>query len=380
MTKTGASAVLAVVALLVQPALAASRQDRAPAAPAARPQDEADNKLDQILSGGRDRPARIAQLEQFIHDYPNYPELDVAYMSLLMALSSPTVADPPKVLAVADVVLAKFPANVSMRTTAYRMKLTVLRREADIRALAQKLLDAETDPGILRMAAQMDEADSVKLLEKALAERAKIAEPARAAAFENLDWLHVEALYRAGRSDEAIMRAPAIIERTRARQPNGEAPAADNRARAQRLAQRRLLVTRSETLARWYRDAGDAERALAYLNLAQQSSDDDAREITAHYEPLRAAIYVRAGKRDLALESYVQAFAASMDVETRDRIRDLAALTGAKPQELFDRARAIRVKNATAIKAFELKTPDGGTIALDSLQAKAIVLNFFFPT
>ncbi len=176
------------------------------------------------------------------------------------------------------------------------------------------------------------------------------------------------------------MRAPAIIERTRARQPNGEAPAADNRARAQRLAQRRLLVTRSETLARWYRDAGDAERALAYLNLAQQSSDDDAREITAHYEPLRGAIYARAGKRDLALASYVQAFATSMDVETRDRIRDLAALTGAKPQELFDRARAIRVKNATAIKAFELKTPDGGTIALDSLQAKAIVLNFFFPT
>jgi hypothetical protein len=69
-----------------------------------------------------------------------------------------------------------------------------------------------------------------------------------------------------------------------------------------------------------------------------------------------------------------------MDLKTRDKIHELAAKNGRKPEEIFDRARQIRKANAKSIKEFELKTVDGGTIALHSLKAKAVLITFFFPT
>ncbi len=390
MARMSRSALLVAIAVLAaSPLLAASpEQVQVIEKTASAPQTEADKKLRAIMSpdGGTLRPELVApQLDKFIRDNPDYPRLSTVYSNLLM-FASMAPWDPDRVIAVADEAVAKYPDNKSLHGNAIRAKFGALKaqkKDGEISRLALKLLETERDPTILHVAADADEADSLKLLEKAVAERKKLSTPLGLSSdLDDLTWSYAQALGRAGRKDEAMKLSLEAVEQSTKAVAQAEAlPSASPGRSIRILMANRSLGSRYQGMANLLADAGEYDKALDYVALLERTpSEDSPPERRAQCEDLRARIYAKMGKPDLELESYAKSFAASMETKTRDKIRELAQKNGKKPEDIFARARGIRNENAQAIKPFELKTLDGQTIALGSLQASAILVNFFFPT
>jgi tetratricopeptide (TPR) repeat protein len=382
--------VLAATVLAVCPASLMAQQAAAPVKvdqSAATQRTEADKKLDEIMKGteGRLDPARLVpQLEQFIRDNPDYPRLQRAYSSLLMFAGMDS-SNPERTLALADEALAKYPENPSIRSSAIRAKLLALRaqkKDDAIKELGRKILESETDPVLLQSAAQADKADSLKLLDKAIAERKKNPSPTASPTLSDLTWSYAQSLGQAGRKDEAFKLYMETVEEAKKNIAELEALPKEDPKRAPLTMLRMNLGSRYQTLAKLLADAGDYQKALDYVDLSQQSGGDEPLGGTARYEEVRAGIYAKMGKPELELESYAKSFAVRMDIKTRDKIREVATKNGKKPDEVLERARQIRKQNAVTIKGFELKTLDGPVVTLDSIRskAKATLVNFFFPT
>ncbi len=266
---------------------------------------------------------------------------------------------------------------------AVRVKLRALRalnEDEAITAFARRLLEDQTSPSVLQAAAEIDGADRLKLLDKAVTERKKNASETEPPTLDDLNWSYAEALSAAGRVQEALRLAAGVIDRTRASIAALEGLPEPDPRRSRLVTLRDDLVPRAESFQRMWAAAGDYDRALLSISMAQENATDDPGASTAKYEVQRAEIYAKTGKPDLELESWAKAFAARMDARTRDRIRERAPKVGKTAEEVFARAREIRTRNAVAIGRFTLKTLDGRRIALGSARSKVLLVNFFFPT
>ncbi len=335
----------------------------------------------------RDRKDAIPVVRWFIFGNPDYPRLPTVYGDLLRSLT----AEPPdadmleQAVIVADEALAMFPDNRPLRARAVTAKLGALqglkRNEAFGQAL-QKLLDTESDPEILRRAASVDQAHSLQFLDKAIAERRKNASETIAPTVDDLHLEYVQSLDWSGRKVEALKLATDLFEQTTKKIADVKALPKENRDRLRLVGLSETMVGECGALVKLLSDTGDYARAIEYIALTQRIDADEPLASVTWYERQRANVYEKWGKPDLQMDSYARSFAARMDPETADKIRALAAKVGRKPEDVFERSRQIRNQNATPISGFELKTPDGSALSLDSLRAraKATLVNFFHPT
>ncbi len=325
---------LTLAAVLASCPVASAQQAAVPPAPLQTPgataapseKTEADKKLDAILKANNsDRVKLVEELEQFIADNPTYPRLKAVYRDLVV-FASPT-ANPGKAVELADLAVAKYPDDRTMRADAVQLKIRALqaqKNDAAVREIAEQLLERETSPYVLEAAATFARADTLRLLDKAIVERSKNTSRTASPTLSDLHWEYAKRLV----------------------------------------------------------EDGEYEKALDRVAVAEQTGEDPPLEAVAAYAKLRADIYAKMGRSDLELDSYTKAFAARMDPATRDRIRELAVRNGKKPEGAFARARELRGQNAVAITTFELKGTDGAPVTLARVRAKAKVtlVNFFFPT
>jgi tetratricopeptide (TPR) repeat protein len=388
---------LAIFALLAAwlAAPAAAQQGAVPPGPAKPPaavaqkdekpaQTEADTKYSEIMKGlAKDPDKAVVDLEQFVRENPSFPRLENAYASLLVAAGR-SKGSPEKTLALADEALEKFSKPGSLaRTAAVRAKfqsLRALKREDEVKAFGAKLLETETSPAVLQSAASQADPDTgLKLIEKAIAERSKTPDSGPAPTLDALRWEYGQGLNRAGRKDDALKVMQESLEQSTKAIAELEALPKDDPKRGRVSMLRMLLGGRYLTLVTISSLNGNHEKALEYVALAEKNAENPL-ENTSRFETLRAGIYEKMGKPDLQLESWVRAFASRMDTASRDKLLAAAAAAGVSSDEAYERARKVRRQTALAISAFELKTPDGKTAALESLRGKVTLLNFFFPT
>jgi tetratricopeptide (TPR) repeat protein len=367
---------------------AAAPQPSVPATPiAAAQQSEADRKFAEITTSttGDPEPAAIVpKLQQFIKEYPEYPGLEAAY-SAMLGYAVGWRGHPETVLALADEALAKFPdPGSSVRASAIRAKFAAYRDAKDAAgesALARRMLETETSPAMLEAAARSISANRrLALLEKAIAQRAKEADASGAPTLDTLRWELAESFSYSGRHDDAVRLAGDLINQMEQGREKVEAFQDVELRKSQLAIVRQRLSGRYSSFATILSRAGRYERALDCVQRSEQADASDPLEKISSYEPVRAGIYMRMEKPDLALESHVRAFSAGMDVRTRDAIRDLSARLGKSPDDAYARAREYRTKRATPIKGFELKTLEGATATLDSLRGKVTLVSFFSPT
>jgi tetratricopeptide (TPR) repeat protein len=338
-------------------------------------------KLLQAALQEKDPARRVAALEAIIRDNPGSSMLPVAYSSLLSALS---ISDREKAEKFADELLAKFPDPKSpIRRSAYSYKFVSLRSQKkteELHALATKLLETESEPSLLILAATADKELSVPLFEKAIAERGKNPNATAAPTAEDLRWQYGQALIGSGRKEEGLKMSQEVLEASLKSLEAAEAlppGAAERRVAASR---RRTMMTRYQSLSRILAQAGDHPKALEYLDLSVSKDPMTALESRSGIESQRADIYRQMGKPDLQMESYVRAYAARIDATTREKIEALARSTGSKPEKAFDRARKLRKDGALPIVPFELKSVEGKVTKLSSVKSKVTLINFFFPT
>ena len=342
---------------------------------------EAQKRLSEIM-GEREYEARAGRLEQFIREKPDPASLLRAYSSLLPLWVS---SKPEKAITLADEALARFPDPMaSVREIAYVAKIQALRtqkNEAAIHELGLNILKIETNPHLLSTIAQHDRKNNLKLLEKAMAERARI--PASAAGqpvMMELRWQYALGVAGTGRMDEALRPASQVLDAYEKEIAGLEARAAEDRIQTTLFGMHVFVAQKYWTISNLCGNAGQFDKALEFLKISESHLGGNRAELRAWVEQLRAAIYAKMGKPDLELESYMKAFAVRMDSKVRDRIVELAAGIGKKPEEIFLRARQLRKESAVPITAFTLKTFEGSVATLDSIKSKATLLNFFFPT
>jgi tetratricopeptide (TPR) repeat protein len=325
----------------------------------------------------------VPKLQQFIKENSDYPRLEAAY-STLLSYASTLKNDPATTHAIADEALTRFPNPSSpARAAAIRAKLAAYRNAKDntaASAFGLKLLETETSPSLLEVAALFDKVNGPKLFEKAIAERAKDTDTMAAPRLDVLRWEYAQILIGVGRRDEALKLALEVVDETKKSLADLDALPNEDARQQRRAVLQSILRSRCTSVAAMLSTAGQYQRALDYIQFAEEGAPDLARESVSDYEAVRARIYGKMGKPDLELDSYARAFSARMDIETRDLIRGLSAKLGRSPDEAFARARELRTKRATPIKGFELKTLDGPTATLESLRAKVTLVNFFFPT
>jgi len=342
----------------------------------------AEAELARMTDARVNEPSLVARLQQFIKDNPTSPKLETVYSSLLSAAARD--ADPDTLLAIADEVEARFPESHS-RANDVTNAMTTFRQvkgETAAKALAQKLIETETNPGVLLSAAKALPAESPRLLEKAIALRRTVDSATAFPTLEDLTWAYVEALDRAGRRDESARLQKEVVEYSRKRIAELDALPKDDPARSSLPLLRASLANRYFTLARQAVSARQYERALEYVKLSEESDANSPLEFATRYDEQRAAIYAAMKRPDLELESWVKVFANCMEIRTRDRIRELAVRVGRKPEEMLQRARDIRARSARPVAGFELKTVDGPPLSLASLTSKnkVTLFTFFFPT
>jgi tetratricopeptide (TPR) repeat protein len=383
-----------VAGAVLAAAPAASQQVAVPAQTAtaqkpAEPQTEADKKLAAIMKGasgsGLNAARLVDELQQFITDNPDFPRLENVYSNLVMFAGRDT-ANAERALAIADQVLAKYPApNSTARRSALTSKLMTLqrlKRDDEIKALCARLLDTETNVSVLQAAARYDRANGVKLLEKAIAERRKNESATAAPTLDDLRWSYADALEAAGRKEEAKKLSEELMaESTKAIAELEALPRTD--PKRSRLSMLRMTLTqRYTTMSTQATSAGQLDKALEYIDLAEQASGPGGLRSPDRFWTTRAGIYAKAGKVDLELDAYVQAFAYGLDVKTRDKIIEVSGKLGKDPEAAYARARELRAGNAKPVFVFDLKTLEGEAITLDGLRkdAKVTLVNFFFPT
>lgn len=341
---------------------------------------DAQKKLSEIMSE-RNLNARASRLEQFIGENPDRSVISKAYSSLLIL---GTGLEPDKAIALADEALAKFPDPMAtVRETAYVAKINALRtrkNETAITELGLKVLEIETNPHLLYTMAQHGMRNSLKLLEKAMAERAKKSgSVAGQPSMTELRWQYALGVAGAGRMDEAIRLSSQVLEAYEKEIANLETLAADDRKRTSLPAAHMFISQKYWALSDVFGKAGQFDKALEFLRLSESHLGGNRMELHAWVELLRAGLYAKMKRPDLELESCMRSFAVRMDGGVRDRILELAAKTGKKPEEVFERARRIRNESAVPFSSFTLKTTEGATATLSSIKSKATLVNFFFP-
>ncbi len=343
---------------------------------------ELDNKLLDILTSKarESTPDEVIRaLERFIRDYPEYSRLSQVYSELMLRATGGGGADPDTLLALADEGVTKFPNDVNLRRNTMVAKIKVLQAQKKgeaAKALAEKLLTTETEPLVLRdVGWAAGPEHGFRFMEKAIAERRK--HPDGTPSLGDLAWNRAQMTFRWGGKDDGIALAHEAVDRATEEITDLEAMTVADPASTRITSQRRALSSRCQDMAALFANQADYQKALECVALAERA---EGAVTSGRYAALRAGIYAKIGNTDQQMEALAKSFAADMNVTTRAAIVDIAAKTGRKPEDIFERAREIRTANAEVMKPFALKDENGKTIALESLHAKAVLVDFFFPT
>jgi tetratricopeptide (TPR) repeat protein len=320
----------------------------------------------------QDDAKRRELLERYIQESPKAPNLDDAYGRLLFALRK---TDPHRAIALADEILAR-PRDPKSRLwrAAYGTKVASL--QLLIGQVTEKILSSESDPGLLANAAEFDKDRSLKLLEKAIAERAKNAETDAFPRLEDLHADHARKLSELGKKDEAVKEAARALELAEARVSAIEALPKDDPKRRNLESMKQGLARPRRDLASLLAETGEPEKALSQLARADQVGSD----IRPSIEGLRARVYENMAKPDLALESYIRLYSYAMSASTYEKIRNVSPKSGKSADEAVRRARELRNGAAQPFEPFELKTAEGTPTSLKSIRGKVTLVSFFFPT
>jgi len=369
-----------LIATLFSLAVASCARQPAPQAqqdPAALEKEESEKRLADI-GKVRDEIKRTELLDKYIRDYPKASNIDRAYSSLLAALYKVDVA---RAITLADEILARpRDPKSSVWKNAYTYKFLALQKQ--ISELGNKILEADTDPGVLQSAAGFDREHSSNLYEKAIAERKKNSNKG-SDPDPYLDELHLafsRKLSELGRKDEALKEASLGIEMARARLTEIEALPKEDPQRRRLAALKEGLPYSYKDLASLYFESGAPREGLEALVQAEKLAGTSSGALQPSIEEIRAKIQAGMGKTGEALESYTRSFSFRMSPGIGDRIRTLASKTGKPAGDYFSRARELRQARAEPFKAFTLKTADGKPATLESLKGKVTLVNFFFPT
>jgi tetratricopeptide (TPR) repeat protein len=271
---------------------------------------DAQKRLFEIM-GERDAEVRATQLEQFIRGNPDPSSLSRAYSSLLSLWMS---SKPEKAITLADEAFARFPDPMaSIRETAYVAKLNALRaqkNEGAIGELGQKVLEIETNPRLLYTIAQQGIKNSLNMLEKAIAERAKKSgSTAGQPSMMELRWQYGLSIARTGRMDEGFRLCSQVLDANEKEIANMETLAANDAGRRGLDGAHWMLSGKYWTISDLFKKAGQFDKALEFLRLSEPHLGGNRTELRAWVEQLRAGIYAKIGKPDLELESYMNSFA-----------------------------------------------------------------------
>ena len=342
-------------------------------------QTEAAKRYADLMKSARGRNSDAAvvvpQLEQFIRDYPEYPDLDQIYSVLLRIVLT---RNPERVNGLADEFLAKFPDS-RYRAAVYDAKFTLLtakHNDSGIQTLGLEILQTETRPDVLDNAADYDTTHALHLLDRAIAGRRKNLNQSEAPTLLDLRWSYAKSLHRAGRYEESFESAVSVIDDTVGTLEKLEREA-DDRNRSEIEYLKDVLQDRYAAFIGWCSDGGRRDLALRYLERQEKA---DAPTDRPSAERTRGELYGRLGVFDRAVDCFVRAFAERMDRGTYDSIIALAGKSGRDPAGFLARARTIRTAAAVPAYRFDLKTDSGGRLKLSDIKAKVILLNFFFPT
>jgi thiol-disulfide isomerase/thioredoxin len=138
---------------------------------------------------------------------------------------------------------------------------------------------------------------------------------------------------------------------------------------------------RYQQLAEWSAAVGQFGKALEFLRLSEECTGETPWTAPAAMARLRAGVYTRMNRTDLALDSYIRSYAFEMNPMTRQKIATLATARGVEVEAAYALARTRRTRQLVVVKPFVLKTIEGGAVSLDTLRAraKATLVTFFFP-
>ncbi len=351
---------------------------------------DADKKFAEITRSGRqsEQVKLLPQMEQFLRDYPDYPEIERVYTRLLTVLAR-AKSDPVRLQTLADEALTKFPAGQYGRWAAYNAKFSLLEPgSGPFEALVEQILKRETNAFVLQSASRLDKARTLPLLEKAIAERPKQPDTLGLPRLDELQWELAQALEGAGRTEEAVKLSIEVIDADRRTLAGLES--ARNGPRAKSLAGtesvdarmdlvRETLADRCAELVPLLIRAGQAELAVKYVGTQERAA---LPILDRRPELLTGAVqaYEKLGKPDLALDALVRGLAVRLDPRARDAIAAVARRTGKKPEDVYRRAAEMRNRAATPAFPFALVTDEGEAMKLADLKAKVVLLSFFFPT
>jgi hypothetical protein len=359
-----------------------------PVAPAAATNDFEDDDIQmqlRCITTENDSAGSAVLLEQFIRDHPDYPKLDKVYSLLLRTLS-----ENERALVFADELLKRFPSpQAAGHYNAYAIKFNSLRTREnpkEIHELAQKILRKEIMPEILLLAANADPSNELKLIEKAIAERRKN-QPMEFVNFslEDLQMSYAESLLRNEQQEKAIKLVMDLVNTDKDKIPGIKPLSTESPCNSKLdVGVAGGISRRLQKAAKIFSDAGKYLQAIDSLTFSKQAASKelllDRQQKSSELDLLQAAIYEKIGKPDLQMESYLRAFAARMKPETAERIRELARKTGMDSDNIFERARALRVENAGFIKEFLLKRYDSSSLSLNSLKSRVVLITIFDPT
>jgi tetratricopeptide (TPR) repeat protein len=356
-----------------QPALGAK-----PEGPADNERAESAKRLAEI-DKATDDTKRKDLLERYIREYPKASNIETAYSRLLGVTYK---LDPARTISLADEILARPRAEKStLWKWAYTYKFLALRKQTA--ELGSKVLDTESDPGLLQTAAEHDREHSSQLLEKAITERRK--NPGLETDPDPyLDELHLtysRKLNEQGKKDEAVQHAALAIELGSARLAELEALPRDDPKRRRAEGLRVALARAYMNLASLRFEIGAPDKGLEALGESEKLLEglSAARALRPSLEETRGKIQAGMHKTEEALESYARAYALQMSPAIRARIREIAS-NSAKPADVwFNRARELRDASAEPFSGFELNTCDGKPASFAALKGKATLVNFFFP-
>ncbi len=343
---------------------------------------EADRRFAEVTKPGRqsEQIKLVPQLEQFIRDYPDYPRIERVYSTLLLVLVR-AKTEPERLQALADEALARFTGDQSVRWTAYYVKFSALTPGSSaFIALGRHILDIETNPLVLNNAAEIDKPDAVPLLEKAIAEQTNHPRTGfLVLTLDNLMWTYAGALIDAGRTEVGLKTSVEVLDEGARLLAELERDARGDSAQKTLDHLRETVADRCAEFVPRCISAGKKDVALRYLELQQRAAEPLLDRRPDLLESA-AQTYEQLGKPDLALDGCVRIYTRQLDPSTRDQIARLARKIGKDPEGSYERARALRSRAAVPAYPFALVTSEGQAIKLADIKARAILLDFFFPT
>lgn len=302
-----------------------------------------------------------AELEAYINRNPDGPHLSFAYGLLLDLLRTER---PQDALRLADRILHEQKTDTELHYYAYLTKFTVYEDLGDRTAgaaLARQVLTSESDPNLLRLASPHDPDKAEEYEARIQSADIKSNEIVAVAWESELYDLMPSDLENMSDEDKARHLTQQI--RSYEALPDGD------------LARIDKFPALYYEIARLLARLGDGESALSYLERVEEGPESDW-----HLASSRGEIYVEMEKPLLAIESFTEALALTMDPWLWQRIQEICESVGESPEKWLARSRQIRAERRWIFPNLNLETPASEKWNLhDFLGSAGSVVVFFSP-